>query len=268
MIRFYRWLLQLPKFRGKDRLVGWYRTAVFAPRNATLVHGLQFEPDAFEWSQSDLLRDGYSEPLTTECFSRLLRAGDTYVDVGAHVGFFCLLARHHVGRDGRLLAIEPQPYNCARFLRNCHANGFENISLCVAAAGESDGTIHLPAQPASDSARLSLAGAGVHEEKQRFEVPIRRLENLLAEHRIDNVRLLKIDVEGYELSVLQGLGSALGMIDHIIVELLDAGPAQSENTTQVLELLRSNGFQLRTISGESWDPAKELPENNLLAVRS
>lgn len=249
-------------------MIGWYREALFAPRNTTLIHGLRFEPDAFEWSQSDLLRDGYSEPLTTDCFARLLRAGDTYVDVGAHVGFFCLLARHHVGPAGRLLAIEPQPYNCARFLSNCRANGFENISLSVAAAGETDGTIQLPAQPASDSARLSLAGAGVHEEKQMFQVPIRRLETLLAEHRIDRVRLLKIDVEGYELSVLKGLGDSLGAIDHLIVELLDAGPGQSEKTTQVLELLRSSGFQLRTISGESWEPARELPENNLLAVRS
>jgi hypothetical protein len=108
----------------------------------------------------------------------------------------------------------------------------------------------------------------VHEEKQKFEVPIRRLDTLLAAHRLDRIRLLKIDVEGYELSVLRGLGAALGMIDHIIVELLDAGAAQSEKTSQVLDLLRSNGFHLRTITGESWEEAKDLPENNLLAARS
>src|SRR4051794_8280050 len=103
MLRFYRWLLKLPRFRGQDRLVGWYRETVFAPKTASLIHGLRFEPDAFEWSQSDLLRDGSSEPFTTACFGRLLRPGDTYVDVGAHVGFFALLARHYVGSTGRLL---------------------------------------------------------------------------------------------------------------------------------------------------------------------
>jgi hypothetical protein len=75
-------------------------------------------------------------------------------------------------------------------------------------------------------------------------------------------------VEGYELSVLRGLGAALGMIDYLIVELLDAGPAQSESTRHVLDLLRNAGFALLTITGEPWEPANELPENNLLAARS
>ena len=235
-------------------------------RNFPLIHGLRFEADPFEWTQSELLRDGCTEPLTSRLYAKLLRPGDVYVDVGAHVGFHTLLARHFVREDGRLIAIEPQPYNCNKILANCRSNNFTNIFVYVAAAGDSEGAVALHAQSAADTARLSLALDGVSDQAQLFQVPIRRLDSIFQERRIDRVRLLKIDVEGFELSVVNGLGERLQDIDHMVVELLDAGPDMSKNTVTLIQKLSAAGFKLTTVTGETWNGSTALPESNLLAT--
>jgi hypothetical protein len=58
------------------------------------------ELDPMEWTQSDLLRDGSIETLTSALYTKLLHDGDRYVDVGAHVGYHTLLARHCIGAEG------------------------------------------------------------------------------------------------------------------------------------------------------------------------
>src|ERR1700730_18322195 len=124
LLPLYRRLLRLPEFMGKSRLIGFYRSVFFLTPRPRLIHGLRMELDPLEWTQSDLIKNGSLEPLTSALYGKLLRAGDTYVDVGAHIGFHTLVARHYVGQSGRLIAVEPQPYNCQKLLANWRANDF------------------------------------------------------------------------------------------------------------------------------------------------
>lgn len=260
----YRTLLRLPNFKGKARLIHFYRKAFYSPHILRVDPGLQLGLQPIDWLQSDLLRDGSLEPLTSALFANILRSGDSYVDVGAHIGFHTLLARHIVGTTGRLLAVEPQPRNGAQLLANCQLNGFNNVELYIAAAGERDDMIALPVQADSDTSRLTLSGAGVNDQAQQFHVPILRLDSLLARHDLERVRLLKIDVEGYELEVIRGLGDRLETVDHIIFELLDPSHAA---TAAICEHLESRGFALKTVKGDTWDRRQLVPENNIWATR-
>jgi FkbM family methyltransferase len=226
------------------------------------------EIDPLEWTQSDLLRDGCIESQTTTLYGKLLRQGDKYVDVGAHVGFHTLVARHFVGATGQVLAVEPQPYNCQMLLANWRANGFENLALYVAAAGERNTTIALHQQVATDTSRLSICLEPVNDEARVFHVPLRRLEGILDEQGVKHVRLLKIDVEGFEFEVVNGLGAYPPAIDNIILEVLDTSSDLSPKTVSLIEQLKRLRFQLRTVNGQSWDCQSPLPENNLWASRS
>ena len=224
--------------------------------------------DPIEWTQSDLLRDGGIEPLTSALYGKLLRRGDKYVDVGAHVGFHTLVARDLIGETGFVIAVEPQPYNCEKLLANWRANGFDNVALYVAAAGEQDSTVGLHQQTATDSSRLSMCLEPINDETRVFYVPIRRLEAILSEQGVERVRLLKIDVEGYELEVFNSLGAFLPAIDNIILEVLDTASGISAKTISLIERLNGVEYKLRTVEGVPWDCRSPLPENNLWASRN
>src|SRR5206468_1566389 len=109
--RLYVNLLRFPNFKGKGRIENSVRKLFFASPRYEVVHGLRMELSPLEWTEITLMRDGIIEPKTTALFGTLLRPSDVYVDVGAHVGFHTLVARHHVGESGKVIAVEPQPYN-------------------------------------------------------------------------------------------------------------------------------------------------------------
>ncbi|HVX09717.1 MAG TPA: FkbM family methyltransferase [Pirellulales bacterium] len=222
--------------------------------------------DPIEWCQIELLSGHVPERRTADLFGKLLRPGDTYVDVGAHVGFHTLVARRHLGHQGRVIAVEPQPYNCNKIDANWRVNGFSNIIVCVAAAGERNDMVELNSQATSDRSRLSLCLPGVNDQPLCFRVPLVRLDSLLEQLKCDRIRLLKIDVEGYELEVIRGLGAWVEKIDHVIAEVLD-WESPSARTTDLLALLANLGFELKNIEGASWNAGENLPENNLWGSR-
>jgi FkbM family methyltransferase len=223
--------------------------------------------DPLEWGQIELLSGYLAERRTAQLFGRLLQDGDTYVDVGAHVGFHTLVARRHLGDEGRVIAIDPQPYNCDKVNTNWRLNGFSNILVCIAAAGDRDGMIELPFQAATDRSRLSLCLPGVNDQPQRFRVPLVRLDSLFGQLNCGRVRLLKIDVEGYELEVVRGLGRRIDQVDQIVAEVLDAD-APSPRTLELTKMLQISDFTLKTVEGAPWLPGQKLAENNLWACRT
>jgi FkbM family methyltransferase len=232
---------------------------------ARVHRGILMDLDPWEWAQNQIRSHNIPEPLTIALFERLLSIGDTYIDVGAHIGFHTLIARSIIGSDGKVLAIEPQPYNCAKILRNWHLNGFTNCIVCVAAASDHDGTVELRNQPSSDRSRLSISHPSMAGDlPQRFCVLVRRLDGLIRENDVSRAKLLKIDAEGHELSVVKGLGDAIEVIENIIVEMWD--PVREEYQ-ELVHVLRQRGFELRKVDGTSWSPVHEFPEMNLWACR-
>jgi FkbM family methyltransferase len=260
-------VLRAPQFRGKGRLEKAARRLLFAPSDVRVAGGLAMELDVHEWPQLDLLRLGRAEPLTAALFERLLRDGDTYVDVGAHVGFHTLIARRCVGPTGRVIAVEPQPYAADRILRHWRLNGFANIVVYVAAAAAGEGRVELRAQVDSDKSRLSLHAPGVNDESQPFIVATIPLATVFREQALRRVRLLKVDVEGYEPEVLAGLDDALGIVDDLVLEVLDARMPSARSRAMV-EMLADRGFRLRSVEGAGWKAGEPLPENNLWASRT
>ena len=184
------------------------------------------------------------------------------------MGFHTLVARQLVGSEGLVVAVEPQPYNCHKILRNLIINDYDNIHLRVAAAGNQDENISLQAQSNSDFARLSVQPNGVNNLPQVFNVPMLQLDTLFNQLKLGKIKLLKIDVENFELEVLQGVLNNLGAIENIILEILTPIDRFSNKEKEICKLLRDNSFELKTISNEPLEKAKSLPEFNLLACKN
>lgn len=267
ILALYRFFLRLPSFKGKARIEGWLR-GVLAPRATPISGQIRMYLDPLEWLQIDLLTGRLTEPETIRFMESLLKEGDTFVDVGAHVGLHALFAAQSVGSTGRVVAIDPQPYNCDRLLRNAEASNLRNILVVPAAVGGEDSQIVLHSQNAFDKSRLSVHLDGPNELPFRFRVPLITLDSLFRELEIESVQLLKLDVEGYEPEVLRGMSAALSRIDNLIVECLFSSATETERSLATLEILRSAGFRLRDIRGSLFEPGANLPERNVWASRS
>lgn len=158
------------------------------------------------------------EPQTTRFIKGNLAPGGTFVDVGANVGYFSLLAAGLVGRGGRVYAFEPNTHLHADFLRSVRENSFEDrIRLSGVAISNAD----------ADAVEfyISLAGANTglstlapHEKHlasgslsltHKVSVAARSLDSWVRESGLTRIDIIKIDVEGAEESVIQGMGATL-----------------------------------------------------------
>lgn len=258
--------MRCPQFPGLGRIQELARRVLFPPFRSTVGLGLQMEIDPWEWVQSDIFKNGLIESLTMRLYERILAPGDTYLDVGAHVGFHVLAARRCVGEEGRIVAIDPQPYNCNKILANCRVNGFSNVLTIVAVAGEEVGMVTLNDQSSRDKSRLTMTFTPVNDRPRQFRVPMIRLDDLCDELDLGRVKLIKVDVEGFEPEVLKGLGGRIDEVQNLVIELLPES-VNSSATQAMLDSIRVNGFELHTVEGKSWSPGRTLPENNLWAAR-
>ena len=263
----YQWAVRLPKFRGAGYFQEALRGLLFPRLAAHVDYELRIEIDPWEWAQIDILKNGHTEPETLRLFGEILRPGDVYYDVGAHIGFHALVARHFVGPMGKVVALEPQPYNCARILRNAAVNDFNNIVVVVGVVGDGSGSVLLYDQGIRDKARFSMALESMNDQSQQYQVPMSRLENLMEDRDDKNVRLLKIDVEGYESTVIDGVGLHLSRVENIILEILPECMT-NEKTESMLNCLIEREYSLRNVRGAPWKQGTPLLENNLWAARA
>jgi FkbM family methyltransferase len=127
------------------------------------------------------------------------RSGATFVDVGANAGFYSLFAALHADRDARILAFEPHPALYRRMAFNLRSLGSERVRLFPVALGEKSGSAFLAVGTGN------LGESRLVETGGRIAVTVQCLPTVLAEHGIDDVDLLKVDVEGSEYRVLQPL---------------------------------------------------------------
>jgi FkbM family methyltransferase len=128
--------------------------------------------------------------------------GGVFVDIGANAGTYALPLAHHVGPNGRVVAVEPHPVMVARLAFNQAASGGGNVVLIRAAAGDADGELMIETDHENYGASHVYPDASARSDAIR--VPAMRLLRILQDADIGQVDSLKIDVEGYEDRVLIG----------------------------------------------------------------
>lgn len=142
---------------------------------------------------------GFYEPGTLAEMQRTLRPGDVFVDAGASVGQMSMMASQLVGDDGLVLAFEPHPGRFQELTNTVAANGASNVLCFPCGLADEANDISLFTDRVSPSMVAVADNEGASEQ-----TIVARLDDILAANSIDRVRMLKIDVEGFELKVLQG----------------------------------------------------------------
>ncbi|HXQ27345.1 MAG TPA: FkbM family methyltransferase [Candidatus Acidoferrales bacterium] len=148
--------------------------------------------------------NGDHEPWIQELLKTELRPGDCYYDVGAHAGFFCLIASRFVGESGKIVAFEPDPENAAALKANIAKNGLTQIRVVEAAVWSSSGTVTF--EPPSDASNRTQGHVSSAKDAglDRISVPAVCLDDLVFGKGHPAPGLIKMDVEGAEWEALQG----------------------------------------------------------------
>ena len=155
---------------------------------------------------------GVHERHVQDALAALLRPGMRFWDVGAHIGFFSLLASRLVGGAGRVEAFEPYPPNRVRLLRSIGLNQASNVGVHAVALGASSGTAMF--HTGSSSLMGSLVGHG------GAGMPVRCQSADDAMRTVAAPQVVKIDAEGGELAVLRGAGRMLATVrPAVLIEL-------------------------------------------------
>lgn len=223
-----------------DRCYQHSKTFVARTRHNSVIKG----------STKDLIQRyiyffGMWEPNLTRFITRRLSAGDVFVDVGANIGYFSLLASKLVGKQGRVLAFEASPTIYEQFLDNIVLNQCSNIVPHNIAAGDIIGTTPVFFTGAHNIGMTNTVPGLTG--KFETEVALLPLETVISDCLWQKARIVKIDVEGAEFSVVQGLrklleqGSNPGV--EIVVEINpDPLRLQGLDPTDILGFFREFDF--------------------------
>lgn len=224
---------------GYPLIFSWRKGWLPVPQDVTRVRfkdGRVLRCDFADSTQRTMAL-GLFEPAESRLVAELLGPRDTFVDVGAHIGWFTTIAAQRVGHDGLVIACEPYPPNVAALKENLALNAAENVRLVEMALGSQPGTLSLGFD--ADSGATTALNWGPSE---RVETPMTTLDEVIAE--VAAVTLMKIDVEGWEAHVMRGGSEALARTRHVLIEinrpvLKKAGSSAEE----LYGLLRDSGFK-------------------------
>lgn len=181
-----------------------------------------------------------------------LERGEMFVDIGANIGRYSILVARAVGSNGRVLAIEAHPRNYRLLSRNILLNKLSNISALNIAAWNANGEVKLHAAGVSVSHSLK-----VNHHLGEIEVRARMMDDVVREFGLPRVDLVKIDTEGAEIEVLQGMQNTLKKYHpKMIVEVWN------KNLSDFQAFMKKQGYRLDEVAAAGGG-AIGLADNNV-----
>jgi FkbM family methyltransferase len=182
----------------------------------TLPDGSQFSYP-LDSSIGHSLANGGFEISEVDFVRNTLKKGDIVFDIGANGGFYTLIAAKSVGPEGHVYSCEPGARELELLKKNIKLNNLTNVTIIESAIGNKEGMTEFAIS--KDGALNSLLENG-HQSQQieHWEtVKINTVDNLIKQLNIENLKLIKIDVEGAEKLVIEGAMQLLKSIQNLII---------------------------------------------------
>ncbi len=212
----------------------------------TLNSGIRMELELNEYVQSQLYLFGNFEPATVKVLKRLLKSGDTVLDIGANVGYIALEMAKHIGASGKVFAFEPDAKNFTLLKRNLELNPDCNIEPIPLAVSDTNAPIRLyKANFDFNSGAHSILPSEKHST-QFIEIPSTTMDDFVQSRDIQNLNFIKIDIEGAEMSAFKGMRHTLSRFRPIVIaELCAEHQARAGYTTQAVKEWMATDVQMQ-----------------------
>lgn len=215
---------------------------------------------------------GCYEPNEFAFLGDVLAPGMTFLDAGANEGLYTLFAARRVGAGGTVWAFEPSPREFTRLRHNVQLNRLDNVRLFRLALGRQNAALDLKIADDEHSGQSTL-GDFAHQVTRVGveEVPVRRLDDLVRAEGLRRVDVVKMDVEGAELAVLEAADRVLRR--HRPVLLLEVNEKalqhQGASGAALERFLRGHDYALFAFDPASGRPVPARPDefsDNIVAA--
>lgn len=226
----------------------------------TLAHMQNFSfPEKFNWEwKMEMLMKKY-EKDTVKLFEKIITPGMSVVDIGAHIGFFSRIYSELVGAAGHVYCFEADPENYALLEKN--TLGLANVSLHKVAISDKNGTIdfyHL------DNSTGCHSIVSPDTPSKKITVDSATLDSLIEKGDIENIDLIKIDIEGGEPFAFRGMEKLLNSSTQLkmVAEYNEASLVSGGTSgDDFLKQIASYGFTIHFITKNGLVALKTIPEN-------
>jgi len=219
--------------------------------------------DLDEWIQQHIFFLGYFDHYGILFLKKTLKDGDVFIDAGANVGSYTLSAAKLVGKTGKVFAFEPVRNIFNRLNENIELNDRENIKAEQKALIDKNTELELYL---TNKSNLGMSSIYHHdtENGQVEKVEAIRLDDYIDNHNINQINLVKIDIEGSEMFALRGMQKTLEKFKpKILIELKEETHAQSNfSINDITGFLKMLGYEQWNINekGECSHDIKNKPE--------
>ncbi len=191
--------------------------------------------------------DTFKEQKSRKYFE-LIKKG-TFVDVGANVGRYSMMVANNLKDKGRLVSIEPEPEVFETLKKNAELNKIKNAVLINTACFSRNKNMKF-------YITKSLGEHSLYGKGKCIKIRARKLDDILKERKINDVNLIKIDVEGAEFEVIKGAAKTISMQKPMIIfESLE-----EERASKITKFLKKEGYKVHQISNRNYfaEPIRNL----------
>ncbi len=179
-----------------------YEGITWLEQEGILIH---FQSD--DYIGRKVWMQGVYESEIRDVMAGLVKEDAVVLDIGANIGIQSLRLSRMVGSKGKVYAFEPIPYTRGLLEKNISLNAAANITVFPYALGDINETVTIRFSEQTDNLGAVTLRNG--DGKGNLQVDVRRGDELIAEHHIERISFIKIDVEGFEWKVLKGLSGTI-----------------------------------------------------------
>lgn len=256
MIYAFAWLTRLyvrqPRMPGRKWLwENWIRKYLLWRSlnfSVSADFGAKFNINISDIIQSYIYFFGTWEPTISSYLMSNLRPGDIFVDVGANIGYYSLLASHCVGPRGRVFAFEASPSIYSLLQKNLEANSATNVTAQNVAVVDERRQLSIFLAPGRNIGQSTTIPQIAAQIDATFEATVAGfpLGDLIDVATFRAMRFIKIDVEGAEWIVVKGIQPILGLLSdeaEILIEINSvAAEKMGGSADELLDIFRRAGF--------------------------
>lgn len=188
------------------------------------------------------------EVRLTEWLFRNIKEGDTFLDCGAHYGYYTVLAAQRVGENGKVVAVEPSPLVLPYLRKNVARS--KNAELVEAGVSDSEGTATFYESDIQYSVISTLNKNNLNQIDhlggiaREVQVETTTLEKIAADH--GDPTIIKLDVEGAEAQTLRGGAAMIARMKPAIA--LEVFLRPTDNDRAAVAILKSYGYRMYAIT--------------------
>lgn len=256
-LSYYR---RFPRHRGKGRICRWILRSRFRnelPMRTSFGSRIRLDPN--DYIGRRIISDGGYEPKSMALAVKLMQPGGVFVDLGCNFGLYTMVLGNLPGVQ--CIAIDASFLALSRFVKNLELNPRIKATV-VASAVSPEHALHWFTGPTnSNLGAIKISQQERNSEPNGFWAMATSLETILKKVAPGQVRLLKADLEGHELSVFKDFDFDGPFRPKNI--LVECDPGEFQSAQSCFEFIKRKGYSSRTVFGDFVGTCDKLPEFNV-----